>query len=143
LQYFDFVVTSHEYKTEKPNPQLFEIALKKVNLMSGEKSYHVGNSIDLDAMGAAQAGFTPLVYNEWFDEQFPDWFAIESELEADDGAAKRKKLMEWGRTDNGNNRNGLKWIEIWDLDDVLTLFGFPEDLNKPIRTTYIRGFLSD
>ena len=41
-----------------------------------------------------------------------------------------------GRRDTDRN---LDWIEMWGLDDVLTLFGFPEDVNKPIPTTYVRG----
>jgi hypothetical protein len=42
--------------------------------------------------------------------------------------------MWWGRRDTAR---GLDWVEIWGLDDVLTLFGFPED------ETYIRNFQSD
>ena len=48
--------------------------------------------------------------------------------------------MWWGRRDTSR---GLDWVEIWGLDDVLTLFGFPEDDTKLIPTTYVRNFQSD
>ena len=48
--------------------------------------------------------------------------------------------MWWGRRDTAK---GLDWIEIWGIDDILTLFGFPADETKPISTTYIRNFRSD
>jgi hypothetical protein len=36
-----------------------------------------------------------------------------------------------------------RWLEIWGLDDILFLFGFPDDPSKPIKTTYIRSVLED
>ena len=56
------------------------------------------------------------------------------------GGLRRQELMWWGRRDTAR---GLDWVEIWGLDDVLTLFGFPEDETKLIPTTYIRNFQSD
>ena len=56
------------------------------------------------------------------------------------GAAKQQEFYKWGRRDTSNN---LEWCELWGLDDVLTLFGFPDDDEKPVRTTYIRNFRGD
>jgi hypothetical protein len=50
---------------------------------------HPGNSLDADVEGAAAAGWTPIRFNEWFDEDFPDWYAIETNEEADAGADSR------------------------------------------------------
>ena len=79
-------------------------------------------------------------YNEWFDEDFPDWDSFDTEEQAEEGAESRSVLMQWGRKDSDS---GLEWYELWGLDDILTLFGFPEDDNKPIKTTYIRNYRDD
>jgi hypothetical protein len=57
----------------------------------------------------------------------------------------RRALLEWGRKslDRNKENGGLEWMEIWGLDDVLVLFGFPDDNEKPIKTTYLRGVLQD
>ena len=49
-------------------------------------------------------------------------------------------MRRWGRRDAAR---GLQWVELWALDDLLKLFGFPDDASKPIKTTYIRNVLSD
>ena len=59
---------------------------------------------------------------------------------AEAGSLRRQELMWWGRRDTAK---GLDWVEIWGIDDILTLFGFPADETKPISTTYIRNFRSD
>ena len=41
-------------------------------------AYHVGDSVDIDVVGAASAGWTPVRYNEHFDEDFPDWLDTDS-----------------------------------------------------------------
>jgi hypothetical protein len=33
-------------------------------------------------IGAASAGWTPLRFNEWFDNDFPDWLEIDSKEDA-------------------------------------------------------------
>ena len=86
------------------------------------------------------AGWNAIRINENFDHDFPDWFTVETEDQATLGAEKRLELMNWGRKDV---QKDLEWVEIWGLDDILQLFGFPEDLTKPIKTTYIRNYLDD
>lgn len=140
-QYFDFAITSYEAKSQKPDSQLFEMAAQRAKVSTPRAAYHIGTDVDTDAAGAVSAGWTPLIFRQWFDESFPDWYAIESVEEADQGFQKRKAYMDWGRRDPA--RGGLEWIETWDLDDVLYLSGLPEDPEKPIHTTYLRGFLTD
>ena len=139
-QYFDFILTSYDCKNEKPNREIFDEALKIAKITDTNKCYHIGSSIDFDVTGSSKAGWNSLRSNEWFDEDFPDWNEIDAEEKADEGAAKRQKLMYWGRKDTVTN---LEWIELWGTDDILTLFGFPLDESKPISTTYIRGYLDD
>mmetsp|Transcript_14122 Transcript_14122/g.23494 ORF Transcript_14122/g.23494 Transcript_14122/m.23494 type:complete len:396 (-) Transcript_14122:286-1473(-) len=143
--FFDFVLTSYEVKTEKPHAGIFEAASQAVGVSEPALCFHVGNSVDTDVEGAAAAGWTPLRYNEWFDDEFPDWNDIDDTEEADSGADRRRALLEWGRKalDRHPETGGLEWVELWGLDDILTLFGFPDDDEKPIRTTVLRGFLQD
>jgi REG-2-like HAD superfamily hydrolase len=152
-KYFDFVATSYETKTEKPNRDIFDTALNMARLgaPSSSASYHIGTSVDSDVVGAVSAGWTALRYNPWFDEEFPDWYAINTEESAEEGAMSRKQLLEWGRRDldkpapgaANDSESRLEWIDLWGLDDVLHMFGFPADATKPIRTTYIRNVLDD
>ena len=138
-EYFDFVLTSYECQSEKPETKMFEMAIAK-SQADPATAYHVGDSLSRDVGGAAAAGWTGMRFKFWFDEDLPDWSAIESEEEADQGAAKRQEIMLWGRRDS---TTGVEWVELWGLDDILTVFGLPDDDNKPIKTTYIRGFYDD
>lgn len=101
---------------------------------------HIGDSLATDIAGASSAGWTPLRLREWFDEDFPDWNDVDTPETADVGARRRIDLLKWGRRDTAS---GLEWIELWGLDDLLKLLGFPEDPTKPIKTTYIRNVLGD
>ena len=57
------------------------------------------------------------------------------------------KLLFRGRRDLNPDpqsaTGGKQWVEIWGLDDILFLFGLPDDPNKPIKTTYLRAVLED
>ena len=52
---------------------IFDMALEKARCTDPTACYHIGDSIDIDVVGASKAGWTPLRFNEWFDEDFPDW----------------------------------------------------------------------
>ena len=96
----DFVLTSEECQAEKPSKQIFDTALATAKcsvpsagacqrargrsarggwlfdvlaLRTFATAYHIGDSVDIDVIGAAAAGWTPVRYNEHFDEDFPDW----------------------------------------------------------------------
>lgn len=124
---------------------MFNKAMEIVKCDDVKLAFHVGDSIDHDVEGAFAAGWTAFRYNEWFDDDFPDWNAIDDEESADLGADSRRALMLWGRkaVSRHPEKGGLNWVEIWGLDEILTLFGFPEDPSKPIRATVLRGFLED
>lgn len=52
---FQFVVFSQDYGVEKPNPELFHIAVKKAKC-SKQEFIHVGDSLKNDIVGANNAG---------------------------------------------------------------------------------------
>jgi len=57
--YFDSVVVSGEVGTSKPDPRIFEIALKETGLLAAE-AIHVGDSAE-DVHGARRAGLVPVL----------------------------------------------------------------------------------
>jgi FMN phosphatase YigB (HAD superfamily) len=114
--------------------------MQRINIKDCKTAYHVGNSLELDVAGANDAGWNPIRYNEWFDDDFPDWSDALPVHEARKGAEKHLDFYSWGRKDS---ITGLEWTEIWDLTDILTLFGFPDDDEKALKTTYIRNVRGD
>lgn len=60
--YFSYNVTSLEAGYDKPQPQIFQLALKKAGVNAVETLF-VGDQYDLDAMGARNAGITPILIN--------------------------------------------------------------------------------
>jgi putative hydrolase of the HAD superfamily len=64
LDYFEFVMSTAEYGIRKPDPRIFNVALKKLDLEKDEVCY-VGNSFHYDVIGAQNAGLFPL----WFNHQ--------------------------------------------------------------------------
>lgn len=112
--------------------------------------FHVGSSVAQDMVGAAAAGWTALRYHEWFDEDFPGWDAAEGEdlgqEQREQGQRDRRAALQWGRRSTDRNVTlpdgstvPLEWYELWSLEDVLTLFGFPHDTKKTYKTTVLKG----
>ena len=60
---FEFIIASSEYLFRKPAPILFELALKKAGLQSGEV-WFCGDNITADIEGSANAGLFPVWYEE-------------------------------------------------------------------------------
>ena len=58
---FHFVMSSADYVLRKPNPRLFELAVKKSGCMPGE-IWFAGDNPAMDILGAANAGLTPVYY---------------------------------------------------------------------------------
>ncbi|CAL2056414.1 YjjG family noncanonical pyrimidine nucleotidase [Tenacibaculum sp. 190524A05c] len=57
--YFQVVVTSESVGVKKPNPKVFEFALKEANV-SAEKAVMVGDSLEADVLGALAVGISPI-----------------------------------------------------------------------------------
>jgi HAD superfamily hydrolase (TIGR01549 family) len=54
-QYFDFAVVSAALRHAKPNPELFEIALRRADAIP-DYAVHIGDSYVLDILGARTVG---------------------------------------------------------------------------------------
>lgn len=59
MKYVDFMVTSEEAGAEKPDGRLFDLCVKKAGCSAGECVF-IGDSLQLDALGAKQAGMRPV-----------------------------------------------------------------------------------
>ncbi|WP_323736630.1 TIGR02253 family HAD-type hydrolase [Methanosphaera sp. ISO3-F5] len=60
--FFDDVVTSESVGVEKPDPEIFEIAMKRLGVTAGT-SLMIGNNFDADIMGACNAGMQSMLIN--------------------------------------------------------------------------------
>jgi len=60
--YFDFVLTSEEIGVEKPDPELFHVALERAGDVDEMQAVHVGDSATKDVLGALDAGWQACVY---------------------------------------------------------------------------------
>jgi len=67
--YLDFKVTSAEVGCDKPNPEIFQAALKKAQVKPDEVIY-IGDQYDLDIVGARGVGMTALLIDR--NDYFPD-----------------------------------------------------------------------
>lgn len=60
IQYFDFAVVSAAVRRAKPDPALFETALRRADAIP-DYAVHIGDSYVLDVLGARAAGITPVL----------------------------------------------------------------------------------
>jgi putative hydrolase of the HAD superfamily len=60
--FFDDVVTSESVGVEKPNPEIYKIAMDRLDVTAGT-SVMIGNSFDTDIMGAYNAGISSMIIN--------------------------------------------------------------------------------
>lgn len=60
IQYFDFAVISAAVRRAKPDPELFQTALRRADAIP-DYALHVGDSYILDVLGARAAGITPVL----------------------------------------------------------------------------------
>lgn len=60
IQYFDFAIVSAAVRIAKPDPALFEMALRRADAIA-DYALHIGDSYILDVLGARAAGITPVL----------------------------------------------------------------------------------
>ncbi|MDR0292735.1 MAG: HAD family hydrolase [Oscillospiraceae bacterium] len=60
---FEFIIASSEYMFRKPNPMLFELALKKAGLNAGDV-WFCGDNIKADVEGSVAVGIFPVWYED-------------------------------------------------------------------------------
>ncbi len=61
-RYFTHLITSERSNSMKPYPEIFEYALKMTNATADE-SIMIGDAIDIDILGAINAGWDTVYYN--------------------------------------------------------------------------------
>ena len=67
--YLDFIVTSGEAGSDKPQPEIFLMALKKAGVDATE-AVHVGDQYKIDAVGAIGAGIKPVIIDRY--DMYPE-----------------------------------------------------------------------
>lgn len=60
--FFDIVITSEEVGCSKPDPEIYEEGLRRIGCRA-EKSIMIGNKLDIDCMGAVNAGMSAILVN--------------------------------------------------------------------------------
>lgn len=85
---FEFVMTSSEYVFRKPNPLLFELALRKAGLDASDVWY-CGDNPTADVMGASGVGIFPV----WYDNDMEK--DNRSRLEETVPACEHLHIKEW------------------------------------------------
>lgn len=63
--YLEFVIDSHCVGIEKPDPNIFHMAIEKLNLYPGDCIY-VGDIYSIDVVGAKSAGLTPILIDKLY-----------------------------------------------------------------------------
>jgi putative hydrolase of the HAD superfamily len=77
--YLDFKVTSLEAGYDKPNPQIFELALKKANVRASE-SIFIGDQYEQDIQGSRAVGMEPVLLDRNGSSRTIDCTVIQSLL---------------------------------------------------------------
>jgi putative hydrolase of the HAD superfamily len=60
--HFRFVISSADYGVRKPDPLIFEVALRRLGFHAGQV-WFAGDNVGYDIIGARQAGIFPVAYN--------------------------------------------------------------------------------
>lgn len=76
-EFFDFCLAAGEVNTYKPEPGVFEHALRGVNI-SARDAVYVGDNYYADVVGARRAGIRPVLYDPLAVFPEPDCTAIKS-----------------------------------------------------------------
>lgn len=66
--FFDDVVTSESVGVEKPDSEIFNIAMERLNVTAGT-SLMIGNNFDVDIVGACNAGMQAMIINSKITEE--------------------------------------------------------------------------
>jgi len=60
-EYVDYVASSADLGVEKPNPRIFQLALRAISVEPWE-AVHIGDSCSRDVLGSLLAGLKPVLY---------------------------------------------------------------------------------
>jgi putative hydrolase of the HAD superfamily len=62
LRYFDFVISSADYGVRKPDPIIFEVALRRLGV-DASRAWFAGDNVGYDIVGAGSVGIFPVAFN--------------------------------------------------------------------------------
>ncbi|RAP45670.1 MAG: haloacid dehalogenase [Methanosphaera sp. rholeuAM6] len=88
--FFDDVVTSESVGVEKPDPEIFNIAMERLGVTAGS-SLMIGNNFDVDILGACNAGMQSMLINS---EITPKQKEILEEMECTDKVRELGSLID-------------------------------------------------
>ncbi|VDM71921.1 unnamed protein product [Strongylus vulgaris] len=60
---FDMIIASGEVGVEKPNPDIFEMVLKRYHLSDASKMLHIGDNVQKDYRAARHFGASALLFD--------------------------------------------------------------------------------
>ncbi|MFW9985170.1 MAG: HAD family hydrolase [Candidatus Odinarchaeota archaeon] len=63
LHYFDIIILSVEVGVQKPQKEIFDIALREIGIKNPAQVMHIGDSPIEDVWGARNAGFIPVLFD--------------------------------------------------------------------------------
>ncbi len=66
--FFDIVITSEEVGVEKPDPEIYHEALRRMRC-EASKSIMIGNKLDVDCVGAVNAGMNAILVNSTLSDE--------------------------------------------------------------------------
>ena len=66
--FFDIVITSEEVGVEKPDPLIYTEALRRMRC-EADKSIMIGNKLDVDCVGAVNAGMSAILVNSTLSDE--------------------------------------------------------------------------
>ncbi len=98
MQYFEFVIASSDFGVRKPDPLLYEVALKRMQLQPSS-AWYAGNMTSVDCAGAVAAGMRPVWYAA------PDLKAGSYDRELSKLPAESIVIRDW--TDLATSLNGM------------------------------------
>lgn len=61
--HFEFIISTADYVFRKPSKRIFDVSLRKANLLASEVLY-CGDSFDYDVLGALRSGITSIWYHK-------------------------------------------------------------------------------
>lgn len=82
-KYFDTIVTSESVGVKKPNPKVFDFALKKADAKP-EESVMVGDNYEADVKGAFNVGITPVYFANFNEKPSNHFVSVDRLLDLKD-----------------------------------------------------------
>lgn len=96
-QFFSIIVDSHIEKVEKPNPEIFIRALKRLNLKA-EETIYIGDFYSIDVIGARKAGLGAVLMDPadaWQKDDVPKISSLDKFAELIDRLPNLKDPSPW------------------------------------------------